>query len=466
MTRVVTFVVFLSLLALTTAASELFFAEQLIEHYGQNDGLQVTGLKNLIAAAGARGNASDGDHHGMACAGKSWISNTTCLKNMCMSAKDMFEFHSFKPDSSLNATDVKDISATVLYRTSSKNCAGEVEKKSSVKTKPTRLQSWGIGLLAVTAINLTSVLGFFFKPIMGTPIYKRVMMYMVSLAVGTLSGNSLMILIPEGFQFAESEYANIYAWRLCTVCGGIYLFFVTERCLTLLLEYLEKRNAEKEDTADAAMPPPSITIHTDTRQDRLNLPFEDIHKTTNRSESTTELKNDFKEGHGHSHGTTIRTVGWMIIFGDGIHNLMDGLSLGAAFSQNLLGALSISLGVLSEELPHELGDFAVLLNSGMTMKQAVGFNFLSACTCYIGFVAGEIIGETTSGTSWVLLLTAGMFLYIALVDMLPEVNAAAEEASKESGQAFSVFLTQNLGLLSGWIIILMLALYAGKISLG
>ena len=82
MTRVVTFVVFLSLLALTTAASELFFAEQLIEHYGKNDGLQVTGLKNLIAAAGARGNASDGDHHGMECAGKSWISNTTCLKNM------------------------------------------------------------------------------------------------------------------------------------------------------------------------------------------------------------------------------------------------------------------------------------------------------------------------------------------------------------------------------------------------
>ena len=58
----------------------------------------------------------------------------------------------------------------------------------------------------------------------------------------------------------------------------------------------------------------------------------------------------------------------------------------------------------------------------MTMKQAVGFNFLSACTCYVGFVAGEIIGETTSGTSWVLLLTAGMFLYIALVDMVSAVR--------------------------------------------
>jgi len=50
---------------------------------------------------------------------------------------------------------------------------------------------------------------------------------------------AVRLLPTQGFQFAESEYANIYAWRLCTVCGGIYLFFVTERCLTLLLEYLE-----------------------------------------------------------------------------------------------------------------------------------------------------------------------------------------------------------------------------------
>ena len=61
--------------------------------------------------------------------------------------------------------------------------------------------AWGIGLLAVTIINITAVLGFFFKPIMGTPIYKRVMMFMVSLAVGTLSGSAVMILIPEVWVF-------------------------------------------------------------------------------------------------------------------------------------------------------------------------------------------------------------------------------------------------------------------------
>ncbi|KAK2177292.1 hypothetical protein NP493_608g02032 [Ridgeia piscesae] len=461
MTVTVSFVALLSAFAVVAANEKLFFAEQLIEKYGKNDTLAVDGLKVLISAVAPGGG---GGEHGSGCVGQSWKTNETCLKEKCLSAQDIFEFHSFQSDAALDATEVRDISATVLYRTTNKKCA-KGKKDETNRTKPTRLQSWGIGFATVTAINLCSTLGFFFKPIMGTPIYKRVMMYMVSLAVGTLSGNALMILIPEGFQFVESEYADIYAWRMFTVCGGIYLFFVTERILTLLLEYLEKRNHETEDTEHAPNPPPSIMIHTDTKQDRLNTPFETIRPATERSESKTELKSIDVRSHGHSHGTSIKTVGWMIIFGDGIHNFMDGLSLGAAFSQNLLGALSISLGILSEELPHELGDFAVLLNSGMTLKQAVGFNFLSACTCYVGFVAGEIIGETTSGTSWVLLMTAGMFLYIALVDMLPEVNAAGEEALKESGQTWSVLITQNLGLLSGWTIILMLALYAGKIQL-
>ena len=82
--------------------------------------------------------------------------------------------------------------------------------------------------------------------------------------------------------------------------------------------------------------------------------------------------------HAHTHEftnneggktTTIATVAWMIIFGDGVHNFIDGLSIGAAFTESVIAGVSVSVAVLCEELPHELGDFAVLLNSGMTMKQ-------------------------------------------------------------------------------------------------
>ena len=95
----------------------------------------------------------------------------------------------------------------------------------------------------------------------------------------------------------------------------------------------------------------------------------------------------------------IATVAWMIIFGDGIHNFIDGLSIGAAMSESVLTGVSVSLAVLCEELPHELGDFAVLLNSGMTVKEAVIYNFLSACTCYLGLVIGESVCPSHSQPS-------------------------------------------------------------------
>jgi len=52
----------------------------------------------------------------------------------------------------------------------------------------------------------------------------------------------------------------------------------------------------------------------------------------------------------------VATVAWMIIFGDGVHNFIDGLSIGAAFSESILTGISVSLAVLCEEFPHELGN--------------------------------------------------------------------------------------------------------------
>lgn len=64
------------------------------------------------------------------------------------------------------------------------------------------------------------------------------------------------------------------------------------------------------------------------------------------------------------------------------------------------------------------GDFAVLLNAGMSYKMAMGFNFLSACSCYLGLVIGLLLGYTTSAVKWIYALAGGMFIYIALVDMV------------------------------------------------
>lgn len=172
--------------------------------------------------------------------------------------------------------------------------------------------------------------------------------------------------------------------------------------------------------------------------------------------------------HGHSHGdpkTEIATVAWMIIFGDGLHNFIDGITIGAAFSQSILEGISLSVAVICEEFPHELGDFAVLIASGMTMRQALGYNFLSACTCYLGMAVGILLGDLADASPYVFAFAGGMFLYIALVDMMGELTAAIDKASHQGmSQTFKVLLLQNIGILVGVFTLLFLAKYGEKIN--
>lgn len=65
------------------------------------------------------------------------------------------------------------------------------------------------------------------------------------------------------------------------------------------------------------------------------------------------------------------------------------------------------------------GDFAVLLKAGMTVKQAIVYNLLSAMMAYIGMLIGTAVGQYANNiTLWIFAVTAGMFLYVALVDMV------------------------------------------------
>ena len=90
------------------------------------------------------------------------------------------------------------------------------------------------------------------------------------------------------------------------------------------------------------------------------------------------------------------------------------MAIGTAFNQSLDRGIIISVAIACEEFPHELGDFAVLLKSGMTTKQAVFFNFLSAFFCYLGLIVGTIIGQEPEAARVIIAITAGVFLYISV----------------------------------------------------
>uniref|UniRef100_T1JPG8 Zinc transporter ZIP10 n=1 Tax=Strigamia maritima TaxID=126957 RepID=T1JPG8_STRMM len=129
-----------------------------------------------------------------------------------------------------------------------------------------------------------------------------------------------------------------------------------------------------------------------------------------------------RHGHSHTHTHTVPTsvssVACMVIMGDGFHNFSDGLAIGAAFASSITGGVSTAIAVFCHELPHELGDFAILLKSGMTAKQALAYNGLSSILCFLGMVVGVGLGNLAAISPWIFAGAGGMFVYIALVDMV------------------------------------------------
>uniref|UniRef100_A0A3P9P874 Solute carrier family 39 member 4 n=2 Tax=Poecilia reticulata TaxID=8081 RepID=A0A3P9P874_POERE len=148
----------------------------------------------------------------------------------------------------------------------------------------------------------------------------------------------------------------------------------------------------------------------------------------------------------------------MITIGDGIHNFADGLAIGAAFSMSWRSGLATSVAVLCHELPHELGDFAILLHSGLSVQKALLLNMGSAVTSFIGLYISLSVATDLATQQWIGAVAAGLFLYVGLADMLPTL---VHVGSKRPWQKF---LLQNAGILIGWIILLLLSLYEDEIS--
>uniref|UniRef100_A0A7C4U6C4 ZIP family metal transporter n=1 Tax=candidate division WOR-3 bacterium TaxID=2052148 RepID=A0A7C4U6C4_UNCW3 len=113
----------------------------------------------------------------------------------------------------------------------------------------------------------------------------------------------------------------------------------------------------------------------------------------------------------------------MNIIGDGIHNFMDGIIIGASYSVNFHIGITTTLAVILHEIPQEIGDFGVLLFAGMKKRNALFFNFISALFAVFGTIITLIIGPFIHNFSIYLIpVTAGGFIYIACSDLIPKLQ--------------------------------------------
>uniref|UniRef100_A0A8C2DNW2 Solute carrier family 39 member 5 n=1 Tax=Cyprinus carpio TaxID=7962 RepID=A0A8C2DNW2_CYPCA len=328
----------------------------------------------------------------------------------------------------------------LLYQIDSGVCLQHTEEHSQgSKTSEGFLRALGWASLALFVISVPSLVALGLAPLLQPSILQIFLCPMAGMAVGTLCGDALLHLLPHAIFSQHTEHQDA-VFKGLSVLGGLYLLFAFESLLGLKQHFknLKKRKHDAESGREL---------------DSL--------------QGTSSANQNQSSGHGHSHGQTgsekmgIRSMAWMVVMGDGIHNLTDGLAIGVAFSQSLTGGLSTTIAVFCHELPHELGDLAVLLAAGWPVRRLAVFSVISALLGFVGVFTGTALGnQWATHSPWILTITAGVFLYVALADMMPEML----HGDAGSLSPLKRFLLQSLGLLIGGAIMLCIALFEDHIA--
>jgi zinc and cadmium transporter len=153
--------------------------------------------------------------------------------------------------------------------------------------------------------------------------------------------------------------------------------------------------------------------------------------------------------HHHPEEKQIKSFGPLNLFADAMHNFLDGILIAAAYSVDIHTGIIATVAILAHEIPQEIGDFAVLVQAGYTKNKALFFNFLSALSALVGGILVLIFPSINENYShYILPLAAGGFIYIALADLVPELNIP-QSAKKAISQVVAVLL----GLTLMWLML-------------
>ena len=130
------------------------------------------------------------------------------------------------------------------------------------------------------------------------------------------------------------------------------------------------------------------------------------------------------------HTEHVKPVVALNLIGDAVHNFIDGMLIAGSFMVDFHVGIATTIAIVLHEIPQELGDFAILIKGGLSVKKALMLNLLTALTAVAGTVMTLVVGSFIGSFSIVLLpITAGSFLYIAGPDLIPELHAETKPSS-------------------------------------
>jgi len=321
------------------------------------------------------------------------------------------------------------------------------------------------GSISVGIVSLLSLAGVIIIPFIKNKLaYDSVMLTFMALAVGCMTSDALLHLVPETLALEEEEAegdghhheqevqrVTPYLGKMVAILATLYGLYLLELIMHTGARLMKKTKIGQALATDGA-----------------------VVKVGEKEAGGVEAKwasgNGHGHGHGHSHGGNVsseeegntilglKSYVFVIVLSDAMHNFTDGLAIGAAFSKSSAAGMGVSIAVVCHELPHEIGNFAILLNSGMSFKKAMLLNFLSAVTSFAGLYPGIVAGQQEALARWIFAAVCAGFLYVALVHMLRELQ------SYPSLPWWLSFILQNMGMLVGFTVIFLLAIYEQELS--
>lgn len=131
-------------------------------------------------------------------------------------------------------------------------------------------------------------------------------------------------------------------------------------------------------------------------------------------------------GHRHDHGRE-GAAGVLVLIGDSIHNALDGVLIAAAFLTAVPLGLVTTLAVAAHEIPHRVGDFALLLHAGMSRRRAMFLNMATGLASVLGGIVAYFgLSRAQGALPYALALAAAGFLYIAVAGLIPGLHRRAD----------------------------------------
>jgi len=310
-------------------------------------------------------------------------------------------------------------------------------------------ETWIMTIISALLVGLSGIFPLLVIPLeAGKALRKGEMAHrlklLLSFAVGALLGDVFLHLLPEAWKHVPAHDHQAHSRIGLWIIGGILAFLIIEKAFPEPEEdeeeedekEIEKEKVEKEKELAKITSSKKIVnginkshgkngFTGDIKQRHKNGVVNGVHqngvngKTNGHVASVTANSDKSEEKKTH-----IKTSGWLNLMANVIDNFTHGLAVAGSYCISTKSGILTTIIILLHEIPHEVGDFAILLRSGFNRWHAAKAQILTASGGLIGALtalSAESAESAGNSTAWILPFTSGGFIYVALVTVVPDL---------------------------------------------